>query len=176
MAQPQELTVKSIGLFSPQYLPERFYVIVRSLVVFCQSKWGIKLMDTYKPHIRAKAILPVSFSSVDEVLCFFLLQSDIKNSEYYEYLENLRSKQIPTFVVYGQKDAVIPNKDFQEFTRRLGADRKDLMVYSDSKGSEKDSERENWIKVLSFKSGGHFCYAKYSQEVNRQLAKHCLQI
>ena len=176
IAQPRELTIKSIGLLSPQYLPERFFLIVRTLVVLCRSEWGISLMDRYKPHIRAKAILPVSFSSVDEVLCFFLLQSDIRNSEYYQHLESLRLKQIPTLVVYGEKDKAIPKKDYQEFTRRLGADQRDLIIYSDPKGIVKHSERENWIKVLSFKTGGHFCYAKYSREVYQQLAKHCLQI
>ena len=133
-------------------------------------------MDRYKPHIRAKVILPVSFSDVDEVLCFFALQSQIKNSEYYQYLEELKAKQIPTLIVYGERDKAIPKHDFQEFTNRLGADSRDLTVYSDHNLVFKSSERENWIKVLSFRSGGHNCFAKYSEDINKQLAKHCLQL
>ena len=133
-------------------------------------------MDNFRPHLSARAILPVSFSSVDQVLCFFLLQSNIRNEEYYQYLENLRIKQMPTLVVYGERDKAIPRRDYEKFIKRLGADTNDMIRYSHFNTIEKESEVKNWIKVLSFERGGHFCYAKYSEEVNKQLAKHCLNI
>ena len=126
-------------------------------------------MDIIKPHLRFKGFAPMTYQSVDEVLYFLLVHSYIKNNEFHKKLEILKEKKIPTLVVYGEKDKLIIKSNFEELISRLGADRRDYIICSDNNTIEKHIERENWIKVLAIRSGGHFAYQRNSDIVNKYL-------
>ena len=46
-----------------------------------------------------------------------------------------------------------------------------FIIYSSDGNIEKDIETKDLIKVLSFRDGGHFSFNKYSDIVNKEVAK-----
>ncbi|XP_054153582.1 uncharacterized protein LOC128952249 [Oppia nitens] len=172
---PQELTIRSIGIFSPQYLSDRFFKINKFFAIFTTNKLGIAVMDWLKPHELLKGRSPMTYNSVDEVLFFALVHSYIENTDYYKKLEVLKTMKLPTIVVYGESDKLVSKRNFEEFVERLGAQHKDFSIYSMDNQIEKDLNHiNNWIKVLNLKSGGHFAYQKFSQIVGKHLERDLL--
>ena len=172
--------IKSIGLFCPQplWLSKYFFNLSQLFSLFTLHKVGIGFMDQIRPHLIAhKMGYPMSYANVDEVLLTVLIGSNgLDQHLLHQRLQYIKNNKIPTLVVYGQRDKLILKRNFQLLVQDLGADQKDFTIYSEDNKIEKHCEREEFVKVLSFKSGGHFCFAKYSEEVNKHLVKHCLQM
>ncbi|CAG2180028.1 unnamed protein product, partial [Oppiella nova] len=76
--EPRDLTLRSVGIFSPQYLSDRFFLINKLLSNFSRNKFGIAFMDAIKAHELARGRSPLVFNSVDEVLYFVLVHSYIQ--------------------------------------------------------------------------------------------------
>ena len=132
-------------------------------------------MDYIEPHILVRERSPMVYQSVDEILGFVLIHSYLKNTEYYEKLKILDSLKIPTLLIYGLNDKLIPKELYEKMAQKLKADPKDLVIYPEDNETEIPSEGKNWIKVLALRGGGHFAFIKYVEEVGRQLSQHCLQ-
>ncbi|CAG2103668.1 unnamed protein product [Medioppia subpectinata] len=151
-SEPRELTIRSLGIFSPQYLSDRFFEVNKLLSNFARNKFGIAFMDAIKPHMISKGRSPITFNSVDEVLYFVLVHSYVVNKEFYHKLDILKSMKIPTLVVYGENDKLVPKENFERFVERLGAKPTDRTIYADNT-IESNSDHNNWVKVVTLKSG-----------------------
>ena len=82
----------------------------------------------------------------------------------------LKENKIPTIFAFGQRDSLIPKETFYEFLNYLRANENSFKYY-DSKGSlERHEANEDWIKVLVFRSGGHFAYLNFSEIVNEEIS------
>ena len=125
-------------------------------------------MDAIKAHELARGRSPLVFNSVDEVLYFVLVHSYIQNNEFYEKLDILQTKRIPTLVVYGQSDKLVPKDNFERLVTRLGADPSDTTLYSDDILNT-IPDHNKWIKAVALKTGGHFGYNRFSQIVGKHL-------
>ena len=130
-------------------------------------------MDLIRPHILTKGWQPIKYESVDQVFQIALIQSSLQLSEIHKNLELLKRLQIRTLLVFGDNDSVFPIEYFEEFAQRLSDDQKDVIIYSEKNGIEKNTENQNWIKIMRIKGGKHFCFGKYIDEVSKQLLKHC---
>ena len=163
---------------NPQYAGAKgqyFFDRCKKFSFLTKYRLGIAFMDLIKPHILMRNRYPMSYDSVDELLFFILVHSTIQTSKLHKSLELLQSLRIPTLYVYGEKDKLIKTEWYSEMAHRLGAEQKDVVIYSEDKQIEKVSECENWIKVLVLRGGGHFGFVKYNEEVCKHLIHNCLQ-
>ena len=141
-----------------------------------RSEFGIKLMDAIKPNLIAHRMgYPMSYENVDEVLLTVVFGANaLDRHKLHQRLEYLKNNQIKTLVVYGQRDKLIVKENFKRLIRDLGADKKDFVVYSKNDSIEREADPQSQVRVLSFRNGGHFAFAKYAEEVHKHLVKHCL--
>jgi pimeloyl-ACP methyl ester carboxylesterase len=129
-------------------------------------------MDALKPHLIAHKVgYPMSLANVDEVLLTVTISLFVEHEKLHQRLQQLKNKRIPTLVVYGERDKLVLKNSFNKLLEDLGVNQKDLNYFSADGTIEKTITNEDWIKVLIFRNGGHFAYAKYSDIVNNQINK-----
>ncbi|CAG2115354.1 unnamed protein product [Medioppia subpectinata] len=177
-SDPQELTIGSICLFSPFVfwkLPH-FQTVCRYWAQVGETTAGINAMDALRPDKMARDLgFMLSLESVDEMLlCGHFSRSD--TDKLHHRLEYIRSHQIPTLLVHGERDDLVPNDHFQHFVRDLGATDEHIVRYSCDKNFAIESvpQSDHWIQVITFKAGGHLSYIKYSDIVNKHIVNHLL--
>jgi len=140
--------------------------------MLAQYKLGIKIMDALKPHIIAhKAGYPMSYANVDEVILTAVLSIGVEQDKLHHRLKVLRDRKTPTVIVYGERDKLVLKSNFKQLLEDLGVNDKHLSYYFSDGSIDKASTDEDWIKVLIFRSGGHFAFAKYCDIVNDQIYK-----
>ena len=171
-SEQQQFNIKSLALFCPQplWLKPHYFAMNKPFALLSQNSFGIKLFEILKPHLIANKF---GYSMVYKDLNEFLLAANIlSNNEENKLnasLKWLKESKTPTIFVYGQRDSLIPKQTFDRLLNDLGANQNSFKYY-DSKGSlEKHQANEDWIKVLVFRSGGHFAYLNFSKIVNEEV-------
>lgn len=73
-------------------------------------------------------------------------------------------------VIFGDRDGLLPRNKFGMILDILGVEEKNFTIYDENDQLQQEGNFEDWIKVLNFKSGGHFCYLKYDEVFHRFVA------
>ncbi|XP_054152401.1 uncharacterized protein LOC128951179 [Oppia nitens] len=185
---PQELAIKSIGLFCPQplWLSKNVLFYSELTSYLAKHKLGIKLMDTIRPdRIAHRFGYPMSYANVDEVLLTVCFGSISLNQQLlHQRLQFIRQHKIPTLMVLGERDKLILKNNLKYLFQDLGVNDSHFVKYLSDKDNDRSDNKTNdksendinkdWIKVLSFADGGHFAFNKFSNIVNKQLVIHLL--
>ena len=86
--------------------------------------------------------------------------------------ERLAEKRIPTLFVMADKDNLFPKWKFEKTLEFMSANREELFTYIGLNGeTESESSAREWIQVLDFRFGGHFCFLKYSEVFHKYCQK-----
>lgn len=118
----------------------------------------------------------MTYANVDEVLLTVMIAANgLDQNRLHQRLEYLKNNKIKTLVVYGEKDKLILPTNFMQLMACLGADQRDIAVYAEDGSTLATTQRHHSTKVLWLKGGGHFAFAKYSDEVNKNLIEFCLR-
>ena len=95
------------------------------------------------------------------------------NTRLQGRLEILKQRKIPTLFVLGEKDNLLPKKKYFDLIKILGATDDHITFVDEPNVKSVRKISNDWIKVLDFKSGGHFCHIKchsiFNQEVKQFL-------
>lgn len=127
-------------------------------------------MDALKPHLIAHKLgYPMTLANMDQFFLIVLMPLFAEREKLHHRLEVLRNNKIPTLVVYGERDKLILKSNFKRLLEDLGANEKHLNYYSTDGTIENNFTEEEWIKVMIFRSGGHFAFAKYCDIVNNHI-------
>ncbi|CAG2174008.1 unnamed protein product [Oppiella nova] len=126
-SQPQDLLIKSIGMFCPSIWVSRYYYFVGKFFTrFARNKYGIKLMEIIKLHSFAnKFYYALSYENVEQVLQVMLCSTGTQQQLLHQRLNYLRDNKIPTLVVLGDEDVVQDKQHIKRFVEDLGADYRD---------------------------------------------------
>ena len=129
-------------------------------------------MEWLRPDLIARGRIPYEFSNVDHFFYFLLVHRTIKVSDLHRRIEVLKNKRLPTLMVYGELDKLIHKENSERLYRRFGAELEDVVVYGEDGALERNSQRNNWIKVMNFRFGGHFAYDRHCEEVGKHIEEH----
>ncbi len=86
-------------------------------------------------------------------------------------LEFLAQKQIPTLFVMGEKDGLFSKDKFFNTLEIIGGNREECFTNIDIDGEyESRAVTKDWIRVLNFRFGGHFCFKKCSKVFHKEFS------
>lgn len=168
-----DLKVESIGLFNtPSYdLPP-------SLAVTPLRLFTLKLFDYpfCRPIIRALIHIFVKVQGIRNKVDtarfenFLMAVSALgysNNERMIEHLKLVRKCQIPTFVLVGENDKLIPMRCFEQLKRDLGILKDSQVKLYEDGVLKKDTENpDDYVQVSQFDNAGHYAFQRFSQQVN----------
>lgn len=95
--------------------------------------------------------------------------SDFDRIKYY--LKLIRAFNIPTYLLVGGKDRLIPMSCYEQLKRDLGlASEQQVRQYSETgQLITEPKQLDNLVEVSQFEAGGHYSFQKYSSQVNEDL-------
>lgn len=173
----RKIEIKSLGLFNtPTYnLPE-------NLVATPFRMFTLQLFDypLLRPIIIALIHTFVKLQGIrnrvdpDRIDNLLIAASTIGYSDTEKmvgYLKILQKHKVPTFVLIGCNDKLIPMRCFNQLKHDLGIENDKQVKHYDSNGDLKqDVEDSNdLVEVSEFESGGHYTFQRYSQQVNEDI-------
>ncbi|KAI1305774.1 hypothetical protein HDE_01133 [Halotydeus destructor] len=91
-------------------------------------------------------------------------------------LRQLRKENVPLLFVFSDNDRLIQKKMFYDMCEILEAKGDHIRRYDSDGKLLKDWKDESTFKVMSFESGGHYCFLKYAEEVNDAIGKLLAQV
>lgn len=171
------LQINSLGLFNtPSYdLPPNMSPTQLRLL-------GLKLFDysVTRPfmmaivHIAGKIIGIQNRIDINNIEDLLISASAVGYSEpenMVKYLKLVRSFKVPTFMLVGCNDKLIPMKCFEQLKHDLGiTSEKQVRQYDNDGKLESDATEPNeLVEVSQFASGGHYTFQRFAQQVNRDV-------
>lgn len=170
------LQVDSIGLFNtPSYnLPP-------SLAVTPLRLFTLKLFDypLCRPIIKALIHVFVKVQGIrnrvdaSKIENFLIAVSAVGYSEsanMSEYLKLVRKCQIPTFVLVGEKDKILPMSCFEQLKHDLGvASDRQVKMYKNGELIKDVEEEDDLVKVSQFDTAGHYAFQRFPDQVNNDV-------
>jgi len=171
------LQVKSLGLFSTPT-----YNLPPNMIVTPFRLFTLKLFDYpfLRPVILALIQAFVKFQGIqnrvdrDKIEDLLIAASTIGFSESEksnEHLKLVRKFKVPTFLLIGCQDRLIPMRCFNQLKRDLGVMSEDQVKSYGEKGNlvRNPSTLNDFVEVSQFEAGGHYVFQRYWQQVNQDV-------
>lgn len=173
----RKVTVRSIGLFStPTYnLPSNMAVTpfrMFTLKLFDYTLLRPIIVVLIHTFVKLQGIQNrVDRDKIDHLLIAASAVGYSDSDKVVGQLKILREHKVPTFVLIGCNDRLIPMKCFEQLKNDLGIKNdKQVKHYNTNGEVERDVEyTDELVEVSEFNSGGHYTFQKFSRQVNEDI-------
>lgn len=99
------------------------------------------------------------------------------NKRMIDLLTRIRETRTPCLYLYSEKDKLIDTEIFHEMLAFLGADGSDVTSLSkDGDIMDEAVGRQDWLKVLSVRDGGHYAFRSCAQILDKEITKLLAQV
>lgn len=172
-----QIQIRSLGLFStPSYnLPPN--LVPTPLRLFMLHMFDYPL---FRPIIMKFAQTIARFQGIrnrvenDRLDSLLIGASAIGYSFSDNMAERLKmviKSNIPTFVLIGCNDKIIPMENFQQLKKDLGIVSEDQVRHYGEDGhlSQDIKDRNELVSVCQFSSGGHYAFQRFTHQVNAEV-------
>ncbi|CAG2180840.1 unnamed protein product, partial [Oppiella nova] len=133
-----------------------------------QNKWGRTLFQIFgTAFLNLTKTVTVKADNMNNVILSASTMRYSKFKQLEERLIKLKESNLPVLLVFSENDRLIEKEIFYEMATILGAKDENIAIYDENGSLEKDYTKDDTIKVVSFRSGGHYCFLKYTQVVNK---------
>ncbi|CAG2113591.1 unnamed protein product [Medioppia subpectinata] len=133
-----------------------------------QNKWGRTLFQIFgTAFLNITKTVTVKADNMNNVILSASTMRYSRFKQLEEKLIKLRESKIPVLLVFSENDRLIEKEIFYEMAEILGANEDNISIYDENGCLEKDGSVDDTIKVVSFRSGGHYCFLKYTNVVNK---------
>lgn len=173
----ESISIKSLGFFStPTYnlppnlavTPLRLYV----LKLFALKSIRPVLMSVIEKFVELQGIRNrVDKNKIEDLLIAASAIGYADSDKTADYLKLIHQLRIPSFLLYGCNDRLIPVECFTQLKGDLGIV-SDLQIkrYGEDGQLDVDAETINeLVEVSEFKSGGHYVFQKFADQVNEDV-------
>lgn len=167
----------SICLLSPvgMYKLKRLEKMRLSMIAnMCRSSWLRQLMG--KQLLSSSKLIHKKTNSIlanFEMAAWKALTLKLSNfSNYHLRLKVLADSQIPTLFTFSSNDKLVTPNVFYDQLFELGASADDFDIYEqyDNELIQSSSD-ENWLKVVDFRSSGHYLFNTHPDVIHSYIAE-----
>lgn len=171
------LKVESLGLFNtPSYnLPPNMAVTpfrLFTLKLFDYPFMRPIIVALIQVFVKLQGIQNrVDSSRIENLLIAASAVGYSESEKMSDYLKMVRNFQIPTFLLVGNNDKLVPKRCYDQLKRDLGiVNDRPVRIYDYDGTLKKDvDESDNLVHVTQLEAGGHYAFQKYSNIVNRDV-------
>lgn len=195
MCEQQRIDIKSVAFFNPaghrRIMAMRPAWFTEGSVKVYQNKLGRFIFKLFgKSFIKATNSVTVKPESMNNVILSAQTMRYSNFKELDKYLNKLKDTNKPTLWVFSENDRLVEKEIFYEMVDIMGATEKNTQQYdksgsilSECKLNDLKRLKLTWllslspdtddshIRVVVFKSGGHYAFLKYSSEVIQECDK-----
>lgn len=175
--ESKQLEIRCVGMFStPSYnLPANLAptpVRMFTLRLFDYPIFRPIILAIIHTFVRIQGIR--NRVDVNQVENFLVAASAMGYSDSHKmkgYLKLIHKHKIPTFVLFGCNDKLIPTKCFEQLKHDLGVSSDSQVKLYDSEGTlvNVPSDLHALTEVSQFLSGGHYTFQRFADQVNRDV-------
>lgn len=174
-----KIYLASLGLFSTPT-----YNLPRNLEVTPLRLYALKLFDykLLRPILTSLVTIFASLqgiqnrvdkNKIEDLLIAASAVGYSKSERTADHLKLIHRYKVPTFMLYGCNDRLIPMRNFNQLKTDLGITKdRTVKCYNDSGEVEQDVDEENLddlVEVSQFSNGGHYVFQKFSDQVNKDV-------
>jgi hypothetical protein len=113
--------------------------------------------------------VPVKTDNVDNVLLSATTMYFSGIEKLPGYLSSVRENRVPLLYVFSENDRLVDTKVFYEMADMLGAEEDHFSRYTPQGSLDKPCRANDWMKIMAFKSGGHYAFLKHAPTVNQEI-------
>lgn len=167
--------IKSLVMFHPAgHRPMKSMQpawLLGQIVKMNLTPWGRKLYYAISKPILKMCGMPLDVNNLETIMFAGQAMFLARGHRLNKYLPALREKKTPTMFLFAEKDKLVDTKISYEMAEKLGAKKEQMDIYNGGElvqegSSKSDSE---WLKVVNFRDGGHFAFAKNNEVVHHEV-------
>lgn len=170
------IEIKAVALFNPA--GHRLPMSMKPTWFKCgsvriyQHKIGRYWFRKLGPAFLTIVGVPVKVDNMDNVMLSATVMRNSKCPRVSKQLEQLSQLGLPTLLVFSENDKLIEREIFYEMTRFMKLDPKNFDIFDNEGNIEiSQSRKDDWIRVMVFKAGGHYAYSNYAKTVNAAVSE-----
>lgn len=178
-----KLQVSSLGLFNtPSHeLPPNLAVTplrLFTLKLFDYTLFRPLLMTVIHTFVRLQGIANrVDDKKIDNLLIAASAMGYSEHNKMVNYVKLIHKFKLPTFLLIGTRDRIIPMRCFEQLKRDLGITSENQVKFYNGDGSVNRDVRDpnELVDVSQFDCGGHYTFQRFSAQVNEDVYKFLVQ-
>lgn len=174
----QPIEIKAVALFNPagHRLPKSMkptWFKCGSVRIY-QHKLGRSLFGKLGPAFLTVVGVPVRVDNMDNVMLSATVMRNSRCHRVMDQLQRLAQLRMPTLLVFSENDKLIEKEIFYEMTQFMKLDRNNFNIYEGENEAQlskvQEPAKDDWVRVMVFKDGGHYTYSNYSKIVNEAVS------
>lgn len=170
------IEIKAVALFNPagHRLPKSMkptWFKCGSVRIY-QHKVGRYWFRKLGPAFLTVIGVPVRVDNMDNVMLSATVMRNSRCQRVVSQLDQLSKLKLPTLLVFSENDKLIEKEIFYEMAQFMRLDPKTFDTFDNEGEIERSqSRKDDWIRVMVFKAGGHYAYSNYAKTVNKAVSE-----